>query len=443
VTNPADAFFLDLYLKYDDGAVVYINGVEVARPNMTRTAAITNTTFAAIGESAERDWKRITVPSGNLNLQATGNVIAVSVHQDADTSSDTRLDVELFAWKKSPDSGSAPATPAYFAVGNPTNTTLDLTWTAQSDAKSFIIERQKTGELTWQVIADDVPGNFSSFDDFGLSQDGTYSYRLWAINQHGASATTAPVSGTTTNIIIPTLFFEDFSTTTNSPQTGSFTTETGVRTQSLAADRNWYVAGPFGAIGKVANGNGFGGSAASDEWLFLPPLNMSFFTGEALSFVTDARFDDFGLAGVSTTVPTANTGLDVLISTNYNPAVHTDPSTATWTLLNPSATFDTDYTAFGGGVASGGIDLTGVNGIATIAFRYRSSGVVSNTARHWEITDLQVLGSDASELRNRHWPDAVQPGQLGVRQGLDHRDHWRTLCRYRGQHGCGRWNWGQ
>jgi len=394
VSNPADAFFLDLYLKYDDGAVVYINGVEVARANMSRTAAVTNATFASTTVAGEADWKRIMVPCENVNLQATGNVIAVSVHQDAATSSDTRLDVELFAWKKSPDSGSAPGTPSGLAVGNPTNNTLDLTWAAQSDSKSFIIERQQTGELTWQVIADDVPGNFSSYDDFGLSQGSTYSYRIWALNQHGASVCTAPVSGTTTNIIIPTLFFEDFASTTNTTASGTFSTEAGVRIQSVASNRSWYVGGPFGTLGKVANGNGFGGDVGSDDWLFLPPLNMSFFSNETFSFVSDARFDDLNLASVATTVPTGNTGLDVLISTNYNPAVHTDPRTATWTLLNPSAAFDTDFAAFGSGVASGGIDLSAINGIATIAFRYRSTGTTSNNARHWEITDLQVLGSD-------------------------------------------------
>lgn len=397
VANPADTILLDLYMKWDDGAVVHINGVEVARTNMSRTAAVTHTSFATVNEPAERDWKQVSIPCENLNLQATGNVLAISIHQENASSSDTRIDAELFAWSKSPDPGTAPALPTGLAVSNPTNESLDLDWNAQSDAKFFVIERQKTGELTWQVVDGDVPGNFTSYTDLGLSGGSDYSYRIWAVNQHGASACTAPQTGTTTNVIVPTIFFEDFSTTTNSSATGTFTTETGIRIQSLAASRNWYVAGPFGSLGKVANGNGFGSSPAgqgSDEWLFLPPLNTDFFSGELFSFLSDARFNDTGLAGLPAgTVPTASTGLDVLVSTNYDPAIHTDPKTATWILLNPQATFDTDFSGFGSGVASGDIDLTSLQGIATIAFRYRSSGTISNAARHWEITDLQVLGS--------------------------------------------------
>jgi uncharacterized protein YjiK len=433
VANPASTILLDLYMKWDDGAVVYINGVEVARPNMSRNAAITHTTFATVNDPAERDWKPVSIPCENLNLQATGNVLAISIHQENASSSDTRIDAELFAWSKSPDPGTASALPTGLAVSNPTNNTLDLDWNAQSDAKFFVIERQKTGELTWQVVAEDVPGTFTGYTDLALTGGATYSYRIWAVNQHGASACTAPQSGTTTNVIIPRIFFEDFSTTTNSSQTGSFTTETGIRTQSLAANRNWYVAGPFGTIGKVANGNGFGSSPAvgSDEWMFLPPLNTDFFKGELFSFLSDARFNDTGLAGLpATSVPTASTGLDVLLSTNYDPAIHTDPRTATWTLLNPQAAFDTDFSGFGSGVASGNIDLTSLQGIATIAFRYRSSGAVSNAARHWEVTDLQVLGSagidfeistglapftQISSASSLNWSVATMAGLAGAR----------------------------
>jgi hypothetical protein len=45
----------DLFMKIDDGAVVSINGVEVARFNMSNAAAVTNTTFATANEPAERD----------------------------------------------------------------------------------------------------------------------------------------------------------------------------------------------------------------------------------------------------------------------------------------------------------------------------------------------------------------------------------------------------
>ncbi len=396
LATPADVILLDLFMKYDDGAVVYINGVEVSRANMNRTSAVTNSTFATVNEPAERDWKHLPIPCENLNLQATGNVIAVSIHQENATSSDTRMDLELFGWTKSPDAGTAPAMPAGLAVGTPLDNSLVVSWTAQAGVKFFRLERKLAGEVTWQVVANEIPGTFTSLTNSGLAPGSNYSYRLWAVNQYGASVCTAPVSGTTTSTAAPVIFFEDFSTTANSSATGTFTTTTGIKTVSVSANRNWYVAGPFGSLGKVANGNGFGSSPAgtpSDDWLLLPPLNTHFLTGETLSFLSDARFSDNFLTQPATGPLSANTGLDVLVSTDYNPAVHTDPGAATWTLLNSQAAFDTDFGSFGSGVPSGNVDLSPyVGGAVTVAYRYRSSGSISNTARHWEITNLQVAG---------------------------------------------------
>lgn len=399
VANPADVVLLDLFMKYDDGAVVYINGVEVSRANMSRTAAVTNTTFATVNEPAERDWKHLALPCENLSLQATGNVLAISIHQENNSSSDTRMDAELFVWAKSPDAGTAPTTPAGLAVGTPLDNSLVVSWTAQPSAKFFRLERKLTGEIAWQVVADEIPGSFTSITDDGLTPGSTYSYRLWAVNQYGASVCTTAVSGTTTATAAPVIFFENFSTIANdTTKKGTLTTPSGIRTQSLSADFNWYVAGPFGALGKAAVGNAFGSTPTatpSDEWLFLPPLNTHFLTGEKLSFVNEARFNDNFLTQPATGPLSANTGLDVLVSTDYNPAVHTDPSTANWTLLNSLAAFDTNFSSFGSGVASGDVDLSSyVGGAVTVAFRYRASGTgsVSNSARAWEITDLQVAG---------------------------------------------------
>lgn len=431
---PAEVIMLDMFIKYDDAAVIYINGVEVSRANMNRTTTVTNTTFATVNETAERDWKQLSIPCENLSLQATGNVIAVSVHQENAASSDTRMDLELFGWMKSPDAGTAPTTPVALAVTTPLDNSLTVTWAAQAGVKFFRLERKLTGELNWQVVAAEIPGTFSTFTNNGLTTGSIYSYRLWAVNQYGASVCTAPVMGTTTSTAAPVIFYEDFSTTPNSTATAAtpLTTTTGIKTVSVSANRNWYVGGPFGTIGKVANGNGFGSSPAgtpSDDWLLLPPLNTHFLTGETLSFVSDARFGDLGLTQPATGPPSSNTGLDVLVSTNYNPAVHTDPGTATWTLLNSLAAFDTDFAAFAGGVPSGNVDLSShVGGAVTVGYRYRSSGSGSNAVRHWEITKLQVAGvcnldiettlaplTEFSSASNLNWTVAAMAGRNGAR----------------------------
>lgn len=81
-------------LVADDGAVVYVNGVEVVRDNMP-AGAIGYTTLAASGRwnAAENAVRTFAVPASLL--QAGTNVIAVEVHQDAANSSDLSFDAAL------------------------------------------------------------------------------------------------------------------------------------------------------------------------------------------------------------------------------------------------------------------------------------------------------------------------------------------------------------
>lgn len=81
----------------DDGAVVYINGVEAFRNKMP-AGTITNTTLAAggaVGGHQERLFYEFAVDT-SLFIQGT-NVIAVQVHQDAVTSSDLSFHLEIRA----------------------------------------------------------------------------------------------------------------------------------------------------------------------------------------------------------------------------------------------------------------------------------------------------------------------------------------------------------
>lgn len=97
-----------LNLMRDDGAVVYINGVEIVRSNMP-TGTITSSTFATtfIGGADELTYvpfrfKKDLIVNGE-------NIIAVEIHQNDVTSSDLSFDLEL---KNSPNttltSGGCP-----------------------------------------------------------------------------------------------------------------------------------------------------------------------------------------------------------------------------------------------------------------------------------------------------------------------------------------------
>ena len=85
---------LNLRLLCDDGAVVYLNGREVARDGFAGGVVVTADTLAdeRFG-TAEGEWRGFEVPSSFLNEGL--NVLAVEVHQATDGSSDLGFDLEL------------------------------------------------------------------------------------------------------------------------------------------------------------------------------------------------------------------------------------------------------------------------------------------------------------------------------------------------------------
>jgi acid phosphatase type 7 len=91
VTDAATYTGLSINIRRDDGAVIYINGTEVARSSMP-TGTITYTT-AATGTSSETTFFAHTAPASVL-VNGT-NVIAVEIHQSGPTSSDISFNMDL------------------------------------------------------------------------------------------------------------------------------------------------------------------------------------------------------------------------------------------------------------------------------------------------------------------------------------------------------------
>jgi len=90
LTDPSEFVSLDLSLVYDDGAVIYLNGVEVWRVNMP-TGPIDYGTFSD-GTSGDNATQSINLAS---SLLAGENVLAVEVHQASANSSDISFNFEL------------------------------------------------------------------------------------------------------------------------------------------------------------------------------------------------------------------------------------------------------------------------------------------------------------------------------------------------------------
>ncbi len=89
---------VQLRFKIDDGAVVYVNGNEIARYNMIpypSKVAYDSLALSSISGTAENDYHAYSIPMDKL-LQGR-NVIAVEVHQNSRSSSDISFDAEIIA----------------------------------------------------------------------------------------------------------------------------------------------------------------------------------------------------------------------------------------------------------------------------------------------------------------------------------------------------------
>src|ERR1043165_2284473 len=119
VTNPSQFTGLTLRLMRDDGAVVYLNGVEVWRTNMpTGSVGFLTPASVAIGGADESTFVQTTI---SPSLLVTGtNVLAIELHQSGGTSSDISFDLQLIG-----SDGSASVTRGpYLQRGTPNSTVV-------------------------------------------------------------------------------------------------------------------------------------------------------------------------------------------------------------------------------------------------------------------------------------------------------------------------------
>ncbi|MFT5106340.1 MAG: hypothetical protein ACI9UA_001963, partial [Pseudoalteromonas tetraodonis] len=93
VPDPEAQADLCLRLKRDDGAAVYLNGVEIARSNLPPAAGSSTLASSTVDGRAEEHFYEWCLPSGLL--VSGSNTLAVEAHQASVTSSDLIFDLEL------------------------------------------------------------------------------------------------------------------------------------------------------------------------------------------------------------------------------------------------------------------------------------------------------------------------------------------------------------
>ena len=94
IPNASSFAVFELNLVRDDGAVVYVNGVEVVRSNMP-TGAITHATLSASTVSSAGETTPVPYLIPTSYFVNGNNTIAVEIHQDAITSSDISFKMQL------------------------------------------------------------------------------------------------------------------------------------------------------------------------------------------------------------------------------------------------------------------------------------------------------------------------------------------------------------
>ena len=114
VKDPVTVAALSVHLVCDDGAVVYLNGAEIARWNMPAGPVGAATAAARTIDADEEGREQVVAVPPPLKLDAGENLIAVEVHQAYPSSSDLFLSLELKAWApgEKPPRTAAPASRA-------------------------------------------------------------------------------------------------------------------------------------------------------------------------------------------------------------------------------------------------------------------------------------------------------------------------------------------
>ena len=161
VDDPSHYQQLLLRLVRDDGAAVYLNGVEVRRDNLPTGGLTYNTrSSGAMTAPAERNWFESTVP-GSL-LVAGDNVIAVEVHQDTATNGDSLFNLELV--RQTPADTNPPTRPS-LSLGAVTANSIGLSWTGSTDDAGILgyVVRRNGAIVGWTTQ--------TSFTDTGLSAE--------------------------------------------------------------------------------------------------------------------------------------------------------------------------------------------------------------------------------------------------------------------------------
>ncbi|MEA2042776.1 MAG: endonuclease [Bacteroidota bacterium] len=275
---------------------------------------------------------------------------------------------------------------SFTATANGTSQ-IDLSWTDATGTNLpdyYLIKANETGTFSDPVDATDPAadsnlsdgsalvkashGSGGTYSFTGLSGSTTYYFKIWSYTNSGANIDfktdgTPPTDNATTNAPPENINSEDFANCASSTWTA----------ESVASDADWECD----AINYYSIINAYGSSAAADDYLISPQINLDNYTGEIISFESWTQYAD-------TQTPT----LELLYSVDYSG----NASVATWNSL--TATFSAEDSQVW--TSSGNVDISTINGSSVyFAFHYQSSGTGNGTSTSWRIDNISITGYSA------------------------------------------------
>lgn len=227
-------------LLRDDGAVVYVNGVEVFRSNMADGTVLYTTKASALGN--QTTYYKYTVLASAFKQGS--NSVAVEIHQDSETSSDITFDLEVIAnypVRTNPVLSRGP----YLNMG--TQQGVTVRWRTGNAANSKVEIGTQFGFYNTLTVEDATLTKEHIMSIKGLQADTKYWYRVSSggvILQGGEQNffTTAPGASVSRKMTFAA--FGDCGRQSSTNQNASYTAyRTFLLSNNIAAPDAWLLMG--------------------------------------------------------------------------------------------------------------------------------------------------------------------------------------------------------
>ncbi len=167
--NPGQYLTLNLRLQRDDGARVFLNGVEISRSGLPGgTVDFDTEADNTAAEAEEENFYWIGVDPALLAVGA--NVLAVEVHQTSPTSSDISFDAELIG-----STTEVITRGPWLQLGTPTS--LRVRWRTDIDSLGRVAYGTSPGQLN-SILDDGVSDKDHDIEISGLAPNTRYYYSV-------------------------------------------------------------------------------------------------------------------------------------------------------------------------------------------------------------------------------------------------------------------------